>query len=756
MNVELLAPVGSKESFYAAIESHADAVYLGGKQFGARANASNFSNQELKEMIEYAHLFDVKVFVTVNTIVFDDEFDQLIEFLDFLYLNDCDALIVQDLGVVNVVRQRYPDFDLHASTQMNIHSIDQVKKLKELGFKRVVLARELNIDEIINIKKNVDIEIEVFVHGALCVSYSGNCYFSSIIGKRSGNRGRCAQPCRLQYSINDQKGYLISPKDLNTIERVDQLIEAKIDSLKIEGRMKRPEYVAQIVKSYKAAINHYYYKTEFNLDKNQIDLKKIFNRSFTKGFLFNEENSNFVNTEYSNHIGINVGKVTSSQNEYVEIKLTETLKKGDSIRITKEDITDAITLNQIYVNRNIVEEASSGQTIRVKSHKNDLVDGNVFLTTSAEQIKSLEKYYKTQSRKIEITGECFIEDNYLTLLITDAVNYIKVKSNRQIEVAKTTASNDRIKEQIEKTASTVFVFSELNININQSIFISVKEINELRRRALDLLKEKRSQKYFNREIQSFNYTSYFNSSQEFKIKVKVRNEDQLKAVLNFPVKYIYVTDEKLLTYKDDYQNIEFYYCLPRINKNNIKRDVKIVSSDISNLENANTSIYMNIANSYAINLLESLNVKTIGLSLELSFDQIKKLVINYQNLFNTKPNLELMVYGRYELMMLKYCPVNTVIGCAGCNEQEFEIKDRKDFRFPLLREKGCSVKILNSKKLHLIDNIREIYDCGVNNVIIDFTNEDYQEVLDVCDIYFNNKNNQLQNVTFGHFKEGVL
>jgi putative protease len=199
------------------------------------------------------------------------------------------------------------------------------------------------------------------------------------------------------------------------------------------------------------------------------------------------------------------------------------------------------------------------------------------------------------------------------------------------------------------------------------------------------------------------------------------------------------------------------YYLPRINKkNNVDANVNLVSSDISLLNNCNTSIYMNVVNCYSINLLESKNTKTIGLSLELSFDQIKNIIKNYKKMFNTKPNLEVMVYGRYELMMMKYCAINNTVGCSVCHQGNVKIKDRKGFEFPLLKERDCTMKILNTKKLHLKSYLEEIYACGVNNVLIYFTNETYQEVIDVCDIYFNNSTKQIEDVTFGHFKEGVL
>ena len=255
---ELLAPAGSYDAFIAATENGADAVYLGGKLFNARANASNFDNDELKKIVEYAHLRNVKIYVTMNTLLTNNELNEALDFAYDLYNMGIDAVIVQDLGLAKVLHERIPLLHLHASTQMTIYNLAGVKKLEELGFTRVVLARELSLDEIKYICDNTNLEIEVFVHGALCISYSGQCLMSSMIGDRSGNRGKCAQPCRLPYTLLKngtplKSGYLLSPKDLCTIDYFSKL--PNITSLKIEGRMKSPEYVATVVSTYRKAID---------------------------------------------------------------------------------------------------------------------------------------------------------------------------------------------------------------------------------------------------------------------------------------------------------------------------------------------------------------------------------------------------------------------------------------------------------------------------------------------------------------------
>ncbi|MFA7076732.1 MAG: peptidase U32 family protein, partial [Candidatus Izemoplasmatales bacterium] len=308
--VELLAPAGDKLSFIGAINAGADAIYLSMKKFGARSFANNFDMEELISLIEYAHLRNVKIYVTVNTVIYDYEFESLIESADILVKNHVDAFIIQDLGVLEVFSKRYPFTELHASTQMNTINIDQARFLKSKGIKRIILAREVSLKEIKEIKENLDIEIEVFIHGALCISYSGNCYFSSMIGKRSGNRGECAQSCRLPYELYkdnqliEEKAYLLSAKDLITIDYIQDLISAGITSFKIEGRMRKPEYVIQTVLSYKKAIQKVYDKIDFNIDEEKKKLTSVFNRGQTKGFLLSEKPKNIVNTTRPNHIGI--------------------------------------------------------------------------------------------------------------------------------------------------------------------------------------------------------------------------------------------------------------------------------------------------------------------------------------------------------------------------------------------------------------------------------------------------------------------
>ena len=300
--VELLAPAGNFECLKAAIKAGCDAVYLSGKLYGARSFAGNFTNEEIKEAVKYAHLYGVKVYVTINTIIYDREIDGLLDFVRFIHKNNVDAVLVQDYGVFDLLRKKFPNLEIHASTQMHIHNYDSALVAKKLGFKRIVISRETSIDEIKKIKDNIPIEVEIFIHGALCLGYSGQCLMSTLIGNRSGNRGTCAQICRKKYNLYDDKNnklnynnYLLSTKELCTLKYIDKLIDIGVDSLKIEGRMKKKEYVYMVVKTYKKAIDNYYKYGVLKIDDKDIyNLKLLFNREFTKGFMFNEDNNNFT------------------------------------------------------------------------------------------------------------------------------------------------------------------------------------------------------------------------------------------------------------------------------------------------------------------------------------------------------------------------------------------------------------------------------------------------------------------------------
>ena len=291
--VELLAPAGNMESLHAAVQAGCDAVYLGGTQFGARSYAGNFDHDAMIDAIRYAHRYGVKVYVTMNTLIYPDEMQAAIDYATFLYQHDVDAILIQDFGLADVLHQTLPDLPLHASTQMHIHNIDGIKAVKKLGMTRAVVPRETTLQEL-QVFCQQDMEIEVFIHGALCVSYSGQCLMSATLFDLTGNRGACAKPCRMRYTLyeDDQAlpsdgAYLLSPKDLCTLENLPAILDCGVASLKIEGRMKKPAYVAQVVSMYREAIDAWQQKRPYHVNKQAVqDLCTIYNRTFTPGYLF--------------------------------------------------------------------------------------------------------------------------------------------------------------------------------------------------------------------------------------------------------------------------------------------------------------------------------------------------------------------------------------------------------------------------------------------------------------------------------------
>ena len=736
---ELLSPVGNLEAFYSAIANGADAVYFAGKKFGARAHLDNFSNDEIIMMIEYAHRFNVKVYITINTVIKEDEFSEVKSFVDFLINNKVDAIIVQDWGLLFYIRNRYPDFSLHASTQMNIHSLAQATHLASLGVKRIIFARETPLENISEIIKKVKIETEVFIHGALCVSYSGNCYFSSLLGKNSGNRGRCYQPCRLPYELVDvtNKSYLLSPKDLMTIDELDKIVAAGITSLKIEGRMKRSEYVGLVTKTYRLALDK---QNNPNAKKN---LSLMFNREFTKGFILNETNHSFTNISSPNHIGIEVGIVTNYQKGFVDVKLSERISAGDALRFVGT-IEDAIIVNQIIHNNKKITIAYPNMVVRLPVHRKIEVNTKVLKTTDACLIKEIKQ---TKQAKIPLEAMLEVENDLLKLSLNDGKIKVTSLSTNKVQMATKPDINKRLLEQINKTGNEVYYFSKI-INNTKDIFLPIKDINELRRRAiqeLDFLRLRRP------DYLKIDFTPQkLALKQTNKLYIKVRTLDQLQLCLDLKVCDVLVEKREWCQYANEITNI--HYLAPRIS-NELTQGLSSIYDNITNA----TSVYFKHLDSY----------HTVGLSLELSLDEIAQIVSSYQIYYHEKANLLVMVYGYYHLMITKHCLINKAYGlnkkyCSKCYQKQHYLRDRLGFMFPLIDDGDCNLITLNSRRLHLIDYIAKLQKIGISNFLIDFTIEDNaNEIADIIKTYtqvFLGKEASLRlsNVTYGHIKEGVL
>ncbi|MBU3968507.1 MAG: DUF3656 domain-containing protein [Euryarchaeota archaeon] len=492
---ELLSPVGSKESLIAAVENGADAVYFGGTLFSARQYASNFNREELEWAIDYAHARGVKAYVTVNTLIKDPELDEVCDYLHFLCSAGADAVIVQDIGILKLLREQLPQLPVHASTQMTIHNAEGVKFLQEMGVKRVVLAREMSLKEIKQIKSETGMEIETFIHGALCFSYSGQCLLSSMIGGRSGNRGYCAQPCRKKYRAGEIEGYLLSPKDLNMSQHIPDLIEAGIDSFKIEGRMKRPEYVAGIVRVYRNLIDrHVEVPSRFMVtDDEKHTLRQLFNRGFTTGYFFGNPGSELMSRKYPHNRGTRIGMVVDYEprNRMVSINLKAPLRTGDGIGIGVRDT--GLTVKGMFIGKKIVNTADQGSTVNVPLEDEVETGEPVFKTYDSLLMATLEV---KNIIKIPVNMSFIAHvGEPVKLRISDTENEINTQGSCASRAESKPISKSAITEQLKKLGNTIFEAGEIAFEIDDNIFIPVSEINSLRREGIDMLLQLRLQKW---------------------------------------------------------------------------------------------------------------------------------------------------------------------------------------------------------------------------------------------------------------------
>ena len=711
---ELLAPVGNFDCLKAAIAAGSDAVYLGGYTFGARNFAGNFSNEELVEAINLCHLYGIKVYVTVNTLIYDNEVEMFLNYIEFLHKNNVDAVIMQDLGMMDLVRKTYPNLDIHASTQMHIHNIEGVKFAKEMGLKRVVVARETSIDVIKEIKKEVDMEIETFVHGALCVSYSGQCLISSLIGGRSGNRGTCAQICRKKFTLLDENkkelksSYLLSMKDLMTLENVGKLIECGIDSFKIEGRMKRPEYVYLMVKMYRKAIDSYFEKGYVDINKNDIyEIMKLFNREFTKGYLLNENYLNISNDYRPNHMGINIGKILECKNNKVKIKLSDSLKNGDGIRIlSKDDI--GLTISFMYKNGKLVTEANKGDIVELSVKGKCKVNDEVRKTTDFLQLKNINNEISNIKRKIQINIRVkALLNSSVKLFASDSINEIKIDSDILVsEAISYPVTKEKIKKQLSKLGDSIYEVNNIDVECDDNIFINLKEINELRRLMVDKLNGLR---LYKKEFQKNKYTCEVpDYGRTENINVLISSSNDLKQM----DKYNLVITNNLQCY-NKIENENKILKIPRVIEKYLDYNQRLLVGEVGSLyryNNIDTDFSLNVTNSYAVAFLHSIGVNKITLSYELNYEQIKRLIEDYHHRYNKHPNLEIIVEGYEEVMITK---LNLL---SKFNINNGYLKDEFGNLYKLLLENNL-MKIYNYKKRN-IQNYDDYFKVGVNNIRI--------------------------------------
>ena len=716
---ELLSPVGNKECLYAAINNGADAIYLAGTNFGARKYAKNFTNEELKEAVDYAHLYGVKVYVTVNTIIYEEEIEELLKYIDYLYQIGVDALIMQDIGMISLVRQKYPNLEIYASTQMHNHNNEGITLLKELGIKKVVLDRELSLEEIKKI--NVDIEKEVFIHGALCNSYSGCCLFSSMNGGRSGNRGECVQSCRLPYKliknnsyINTKNKYLLSTKELNTIDNFDKLLNSDITSFKIEGRMKSPAYVGYVTRIYRKLIDNY--NKQIVNEEEKENLKILFNREFTSGYLFNDR---VMNTFTSNHQGLEIGKVLEVNSKKIKIKLYNDLYQEDGIRFKNSNL--GMIVNFIYNEKNLlINKASTGDIIYL-DNKINLKDKDILIKTSSNYLD--KEILSKEEKKILININVLLKDNYLEISFSDIDgNIVKDKLPVDTPINRSTTNNEII-EKLSKLGNTPFTINNINIDINKNIFVNMKDLNNIRRVLVDKLIIERTKVKRNIIINNVKLNYHNKKINNLEISVLARTKEQVKASIDMNIDRIYVDEDLYNIYKD---NNKVYLRLPRVvneynynSKNILATELGAINKYKNSDINLISDYYLNVVNNYSIKFLLDHNVKRVTLSPEINYDNLDNLI---------KDKVELLVYGKVELMLTKSCPIKEVNMCP-CNKEDiYYLEDINKNKYRILHS-NCLTHIMHYKNIDYLDKIDYYKSIGIKSFRLELLDEDYNTVI---------------------------
>lgn len=722
--IELLSPVGGYEQFIAAVESGADAVYLGGTAFNARNSASNFSEEELKEIIKYAHVRGVKVHLTLNILIHDKEINEAIEFAKRVYSYGIDAFIVQDLGVVGLLKKVIPNAIIHFSTQGTIYSLDGVKAIKELGVDRVVLSRELSLEDIEKICKSGNSEIEVFVHGALCICYSGQCRFSSLIGSRSGNRGKCAQPCRLKYSLyeNDKKcssDYILSPKDLCGIHDLIKLIKSGVTSLKIEGRLKSPEYVAAVTSIYRKYIDLAYQliengeESKFKVDEDDIKiLLQVFNRGgFSRGYYYNESSKELMTYGRPKHWGIKLGTVLdyNEKRKLVKIKLVDCLNMGDGIEVVNDTLPGNI-VTYIEKDNAQVKKGHIGDIVSIGDISGKINKGEDVYKISDKELNSKLKVFNDGKchKKIIVNMQlsAYVGE-YAKLKVSDVDNNeVEIISNEIIcEALNRPISFENAYLALAKLGDTPFSLKDLTLNTDGKALVPMSLLNELRKKATEKLIDKRGESF--REVSQIKIEklSENNKNTDIKISVYLYNTKNLNGLEMADRIYIPIEN-----YSEDicekFKGKEVVPYLPTITKGQKYDDFDVKALLISNIEhlelfrnveNKYCDFSFNVFNSYACDVLkDKFDVKGINLSFELTLDEIKSI--------ETELEKEVTVYGRLPLMVSEHCTIGSEMkgrsNCNLCIKNDYCLEDRTGEKFPLITQREvCRMQVLNSKIL---------------------------------------------------------
>ncbi len=652
--IELLAPAGNMESLKAAVSAGCDAVYLGGTLFSARAFAGNFTHEEMKEAVRFCHERDVRVYVTINTLLFETEIENAMKEVGFLYDNDVDALLIQDLGLFHRVRKEYPDFELHCSTQMHIHNPAGCMFMKQQGARRAVIARETSIETVRECVKT-GLDIEVFAYGALCISYSGQCLMSESVKNRSGNRGMCAQLCRLRYYPCDKDGrhksedgeYLLSPKDLNILERIPELIEAGAASLKIEGRMKRPEYVYLVVRTFREAIDSYYEGKKWHLSsERERDLKLMFNRGFTEGHLFEEPLEKRMSHYRPNHQGIRIGTVEKydKKSGRVLVELSAPLYQHDGLRILNEPVDNGLSAERIWLNGLLVNSADKADHVWLECRGRPYPKKGQPLqkTTDSRLLDRINQNMRIPYRLHPVTMQYSAYEGQPFHVEVYDENGCRASADSEFicqKALKAPVTKEKIEINLSKSGDYPYAIRFAD-STAENVFLPVSVLNETRRNVLEKLNQQRRVR--NKRRPALNYEYHVEKTEEPPYRLIIRTDQSLNSA-----------ESDILEVSSDMQLnvISEKECA----KINVKDKIISNPGDLGmDLEHTIAGMNLNCANSYALAFLLSIKgIDGVILSSEVDNQQIRLMLANFRERYGFDPYVYKPVYGRRTLMYIK-------------------------------------------------------------------------------------------------------
>ena len=696
--MNIVAPAGNMERFYAAVKAGADEIYMGIKGFGARRNAENFTLSEYMEALDYAHERGVRIFLTLNTVMRDKEIEALYENIKALYEQGLDAVIVQDLGLFRFIKDNFPDISIHGSTQMTVANHIEANYLKEIGFSRVVLSRELSFQDIKAVKENTEIELEIFVSGALCISYSGNCYLSSFIGGRSGNRGLCAQPCRKEYTTSqEEKGYFLSPKDqLMGQKEIKKLKDIGIESVKLEGRMKSPYYVFETVNYYRSLIK--------DMDRSE-RTSHLFNRGYSKGYFYGDRDG-IMNSKYSSDFGKFLGSI-----EGKEIKISESLMLGDGVSYVSKNYEKlgGENVSKIRIKNKSENQKSAQAGDRIIIDKVPQGAKYVYKNYSKSLNDEISREIKQAKKTIDVEGIFYGKVGEKATLELRCKNNrgenISVVKNSEIlleEASKRVMTLEEIKTKISETGETTFSIKDLRINFDGKAFIPLSLIKKMRRDSTEDLRKKLVSSYQRKatgDIKKINYSGSANKDIEF--SVIVSNSSQRDAAVRYGIEKIY---EKGLDVAKE-SELE-----------KIDLESRLAWNLYQLLENKNSAVTvnwnMNITNTYALKELGKIpGADTVIISPELSLERIKEIG-------ETGIRKGLMIYGKLKGMFIEI-PI--------FDEDKIVLKNEQGDEFEVVKNSMGNSELYLEKPMNLIPKLENLMDAGIDELVLSFIDESEEE-----------------------------